>query len=838
MIFMAGLSEHFPDKIYFEIFDGRTTGGDTLLYRFGGVRPEAACLFEKKSEQELFGRTWTLHFKTLPDFEIAIDRSRQLYITFTGLFSSFLLFGITFLIVSRSKRLAAEIIIREREQEALRESEQRYRSIMDQAADAIFINDETGRIIDINQSACQSLGYTRDELLALTIADIDPDAFRSGPPRLWGKALAGAQIIIEINQRRKDGSTFPAEMKVGLVSLSAGPAVLSIVRDITERKKADDALKAIAAHENALLSAIPDIVMEVNTHKVYTWANYQGINFFGDDVIGHEAAFYFVGEQDTYRLVEPLFLGEEDSVYVESWQQRWDGQKRLLAWWSHVIKDSWGNVQGAISSARDITEQIKATEEIIMASTKWRGTFDAVLDPLALLSADGSVGQCNKAFVEFLGLDFPAVVGRKCHQLIHGTEKPIAGCPVVKARESGVRETMELKVGEKMFLVVADPVKDPDGTVIGFVHIMRDITERNMAEKAIIQERDFIQAIIESVPGLFFVCNQRLGFQRWNLNFERAFGHSAEEISNRSFMDIFTKSADDILGVAYSQVARTGEFNFEADVLTIEQTRIPYIFTGKLFVFRGEGSMLAIGIDISDRVQAEQALQEKSAEIERFTYSVSHDLRSPLVTIRTFLGHLGEDIVHRDAKSIDEDMGYIKNASQKMVDLLDELLQLSRIGRMMNPSVETPFQDLVREASDLVAGQIQERGAQVHINDDRVLLYGDRNRLIEVFQNLLDNAVKYMGDQSDPRIVIGAEYKNGDVLVYVRDNGMGIDLLNQDKLFNVFERLNLELKGAGLGLTLVKRIVEIHGGKVWVESGGLGKGACFWFSLPRKDVQG
>ncbi|MFZ5572249.1 MAG: PAS domain S-box protein [Thermodesulfobacteriota bacterium] len=137
--------------------------------------------------------------------------------------------------------------------------------------------------------------------------------------------------------------------------------------DITDRKKTEETLRQVSCRQEALLSAIPDIIMEVNADKVYTWANQAGLSFFGEDVIGREAAYYFAGEQKTYSTVKPLFNGQENVIYVESLQRRKDGQKRLLAWWCRVLKDENGKVIGALSSARDITEQRTLEAQLLQA---------------------------------------------------------------------------------------------------------------------------------------------------------------------------------------------------------------------------------------------------------------------------------------------------------------------------------------------------------------------------------------------------------------------------------------------------------------------------------------
>lgn len=141
-------------------------------------------------------------------------------------------------------------------------------------------------------------------------------------------------------------------------------SVENLQKEISERKKAEEDIKRLSSHQHVLISAIPDIIMEVDINKIYTWANEPGIDFFGKDVIGKAADFYFIREQNIYDVVQPIFNGNEDVIYLESWQKRKDGQERLLAWWCRVLKDAQGNVTGALSSARDVTEHKLAEEEI------------------------------------------------------------------------------------------------------------------------------------------------------------------------------------------------------------------------------------------------------------------------------------------------------------------------------------------------------------------------------------------------------------------------------------------------------------------------------------------
>ncbi len=237
---------------------------------------------------------------------------------------------------------------------------------------------------------------------------------------------------------------------------------------------------------------------------------------------------------------------------------------------------------------------------------------------------------------------------------------------------------------------------------------------------------------------------------------------------------------------------------------------------------------------IADLEAKNVELEYHNAELERFTYTVSHDLKTPLVTIKGFLGLLEKDAAAGNIDQMKRDMSQIAAAADKMARLLDELLELSRIGRLMNPLVAVSLTDLVREAIRLVTGPIVARGVAVEIDEAMPLVYGDRVRLLEVYQNLIDNAVKFMGRQPEPRIEVGVRQDDGEVVCFVRDNGIGIDPKYHEKVFGLFERLDATNEGTGIGLALVKRIVEVHGGRIWVESDGEGQGSTFWFTLESK----
>ena len=229
-------------------------------------------------------------------------------------------------------------------------------------------------------------------------------------------------------------------------------------------------------------------------------------------------------------------------------------------------------------------------------------------------------------------------------------------------------------------------------------------------------------------------------------------------------------------------------------------------------------------------------VEARNAELERFVYVVSHDLKAPLVTICGFVGLMEKDALAGDLKRVRVDIERIHAASGKMLTFLDELLELSRSGQVIESPQEVVLAEVARETVQMMAGELSERDIAVHVADDLPVAQGDRRRILEIFQNLLDNAVKYLGDQEAPCLELGWR-RQAEPVYFVRDNGIGLAPSEHLRIFDLFdrgseERLGQKVEGAGVGLAVVKRIVEVHGGKIWVESDGEGQGSTFCFTLP------
>lgn len=237
-------------------------------------------------------------------------------------------------------------------------------------------------------------------------------------------------------------------------------------------------------------------------------------------------------------------------------------------------------------------------------------------------------------------------------------------------------------------------------------------------------------------------------------------------------------------------------------------------------------------MDITERKRAERELRERNAELERFTYTVSHDLKSPLTTIMGFAGAIQHDFVEQRYDRVLGDLKRIEVAAERMTALINDLLELSRIGRIVRQRERVDFGALAQAALAMLVRAITERRAEIIVADGLPAVLVDRDRLVCVLQNLLENALKYMGDQPQPRVEIGMRGAGAERYFYVRDNGMGIDARHHERIFGLFDKLDPNSEGTGVGLALVRRIIEAHGGRVWLESAGAGQGCTFCFTLP------
>ncbi|MFA5112846.1 MAG: PAS domain-containing protein [Candidatus Margulisiibacteriota bacterium] len=240
---------------------------------------------------------------------------------------------------------------------------------VDQTLDGIAFTDLQANILYVNKAFADLHGYPAADLLGKHVYLFHNDQQKPQVDAAISQVKATGKFSGIVWRVHRNGAVFPSRMSISIFHDPKGLAlgIIAVVRDVTEQLRTEAELRGITAKYDAILKAVPNIIMEVDVNKVYTWANEAGKMFFGPEVVGKEAAAYFAGPQSTYQIVDPLFAGSEDVIYVESWQKRHDGEPRLLAWWCRTLKDADGKVAGALSTARDITDQKKAEEALLQA---------------------------------------------------------------------------------------------------------------------------------------------------------------------------------------------------------------------------------------------------------------------------------------------------------------------------------------------------------------------------------------------------------------------------------------------------------------------------------------
>jgi PAS domain S-box-containing protein len=516
----------------------------------------------------------------------------------------------------------------------------------------------------------------------------------------------------------------------------------------------------------------------------------------------------------------------------------------------------------------DITEQKKAQMALQASEQKYRNFVEQSMEGIWLLGFDqpiptdlppqeqvtliyksGYVAECNDALAHMYGYASSADMrGARLSYLQAGGEPNEmsyqATLKLVKeGYRSGNRETKELtRTGETVyFLNNAVGIIEAD-CLIGLWGTQLDITALKNTEDALRRSEARTRALLDAIPDMIFEFKRDGTILQFIPSGTSTPLVPPEQFLGKTIREVLPSVADQT-AFAIERVLESGHVSaFEYQLLQEGETRT---FEARISPL-GTDTVLAMVRDVSlqkwilsERETLINELEFKNAELERFTYTVSHDLKSPLITIKGFLGFLRQDTETGNLKRLDTDIQRISDAADKMQRLLSDLLELSRIGRLVNKSQPIDLNEMIPEVLELLHGRIHPGNIRVSVEEHLPQVYGDRPRLFEVLQNLIDNAAKFMGGQRNPHIEIGKEgtSQDGSLILFVRDNGIGIDPKFKDRIFGLFDKLDPRTDGTGIGLALVKRIIEFHGGKIWVESEP-GKGATFYFTLPQEENPG
>ncbi|MEP7164649.1 MAG: PAS domain S-box protein [Ferruginibacter sp.] len=385
-------------------------------------------------------------------------------------------------------------------------------------------------------------------------------------------------------------------------------------------------------------------------------------------------------------------------------------------------------------------------------------------------------------------------------------------------------------------------LKNEQGEINGFLTVAKDVTERRKEEDKLKKSEERFRLLVNNAKEYaIFMLNTKGEVISWNNGAALIHGYTENEIIGKP-MDVFYLEEDRLKGEPASNLAATKkEGQYETEAMRVRKDGSCFlanvIFTA-LYNENGELSGYSKIIrDITKSKQLEQDLRRSNAEMEAFTYSVSHDLRAPLRSIIGFTTILAED----HAAKLDDEakrlMGIITKNTGRMGKLIDDLLAFSKMSKQ--DIIKTDFD--TNEMVNAVIAEQNNKDIQNNIRwmiDDLPPMHADINSMKQVWINLISNAIKYSAKQEKPQITIGTEKQQAAIIFYIKDNGVGFDTNYSNKLFKVFQRLHSssEFEGTGVGLAIVEKIISKHGGEIWAEA-EVNKGATFYFSIPGKNNQ-
>lgn len=359
-----------------------------------------------------------------------------------------------------------------------------------------------------------------------------------------------------------------------------------------------------------------------------------------------------------------------------------------------------------------------------------------------------------------------------------------------------------------------------------------------------------LATLMANLPGMAFRCKND---GDWTMFFaskgcEQLTGYPMEEIVSSKVLSyariIHPEDRRKVLDLVSKKLDTRQHYQLNYRIVT-RLGRVKWVRENAVGVFNEMGELQFIEgliIDISGEKENERIVKEQlieleriNSELDRFATSVSHDLKSPLLAVEGFMALLKQDLEDGNFGGAKKSMARIMNVVGKMHQLLEDLLKLSRLGKVVNPATRIEMNELVEEVLEYLYGIINCDDCHVRVEPSMPAVYADRSRIAVVLQNLIENAVKFRQPGNVPlEILIGFQNRADFPVFFVSDNGIGIDKQHHTDIFEIFTRLDPRNNGTGVGLSLVDRIIRFHGGKVWVESAGNGQGATFFFTLPAK----
>jgi len=505
-------------------------------------------------------------------------------------------------------------------------------------------------------------------------------------------------------------------------------------------------------------------------------------------------------------------------------------------------------------------QMLARIQEQTVASAFLAAIVESSDDAIIGKDLSGKVVSWNTAAERMFGYPAAEMVGQSIERVI-SSDRPDEERRVLEQAKCGETRRYETvrvrKDGQPIHLsLTISPIRNPAGTIVGVSSIARDITERIQAREALERQARVLREQAQMLDLANVMARDPDGrIILWNSGMEKMYGWSRAEVMGRNLREVlqtrFSQSPEEI------QATLLREGRWEGELVHTRKDGQRLTVTSQWVLHKDDqgrpAAVLEVNTDITERKQAEeqirrlnaeleQRVQERTAELtevnkelEGFTYSVAHDLRAPLRHIDAFTRIVSEDFSAALPPEARRYLEIIRKGSQNMSRLVDDLLNLARVGRQELKRQLTPLNPMVADVVAEMKGETENRRIEWHINQ-LPAVEGDPGLMKQVFANLLSNAVKYTRPRGTAVIEIGQRQIGGETVIYVRDNGVGFNMKYAHKLFGVFQRLHRmeEFEGTGVGLAIVERVIRRHGGRIWAESEE-NHGATFYFTLDGLD---
>lgn len=769
-------------------------------------------------------------------------------------------------------------------------------AMVESARDAIIALDPNGTILSWNPSAAKLLGYSSKEAIHQHISMVLPTDRNHEKDYLLGEVRAGRSVDqFETVRRRKDGSLVDVSISISPILDESGNVigVAAFLRDITRRKRAEEALGASEERfTRAFMNNPQPMSLTTLAESRFIDVNDSFIELSGytrEELIGRTSLELGLWNSPTRRpdLVRLL----EDGGTLRNFEGRLrtrDGQQRVLLSSAYMIES--GGEQCILFASTDITDRKLAEEQVsllqiitteIAAASDVTSALEVLLRRVCektgwaigqawIPSADGKRLDCSTAWCstepdiqEFRSLSETMELepGVGLPGRVWSSRQPVwiqdvtvdQNFPRVEAaRMSGLKAALAIPIlsDHGVTAVIEFFVREPRREDERLVRLISTVAAglglviaRKKVEDTVLRERNFSNTTIDSLPGVFYHYDDQGRFLRWNKNFEHVTGYSTEEMAHLHPLDFFAPDEKQVVADRIGEVFTLGKSSVEANFLCKDGRLIPYFFTGLRVDIDGRPYLVGMGIDISERKQAEEALRRTQAElahVSRVTTmgelaaSIAHEINQPLGAI---VGN-ADICVHwlkadnPNLEEVREALSDIVNDGHRATAVISRVRSLAR--KSAPQKTELDLNEVVNEVVALVGHEAQSKGVTIRAehNGDHTIVQGDRVQLQQVLINLVMNGMDAMStitDRDRTLAVFARREKDGGALVAVQDSGIGIDHAEAEKLFKAFH--TTKAGGMGMGLAISKSIIEAHGGRLWAVPND-GPGATFQFTLP------